>query len=677
MKRQIIPILTASIMVLSSCGTKKGGTPAYDIANIDTTAAPGADFYQYACGGWMKNHPLKDEYARFGTFDQLAENNLTQVRTLVEELGKKSNKEGSVAQKIGTVYALGMDSATLNKEGAKPIAADLARIAAIKDKKELPAYFATAMKEGLGAPFGFYIYIDDKNSSMNIAHLSQGGLSLPEREYYVGNDAANKKIREEFVVFATQLFDLVEKNSAVNKKKAETLLKFETELATAHLTKEAMRDPQANYHKIAVAELQKMAPEFNWVEFLNTVGLKDLKEINVGQIEPTKAVGKLLNSYSLDDIKIYLSWQVLNGAAGYLSDDFEKANFDFFGKSISGKQVNKPRWKRVLGTTEGVLGEAIGEMYVEKYFPAEAKEKMLKLVDNLKVALSERIKGLDWMSAPTKEKALEKLSTFRVKIGYPNKWRDYSKLEITDKESYWANVKRANQFEFDYMMSKANKPVDKDEWLMTPQTVNAYYNPATNEICFPAGILQPPFFDMNADNAINYGAIGVVIGHEMTHGFDDQGRQYDKDGNLKDWWTKEDGDKFTARAKSLADHYSKIVVLDSLHANGQFTLGENIADQGGLQVAFVAFQKAQKEKPQADKIDGFTPEQRFFLGYSNVWAGNIRDKEIIRRTQTDPHSLGKWRVNGALPNIQAWYDAFNIKATDPLYLAPDKRSIVW
>lgn len=666
-------------MTLSACGNMKSNADqiAYDVANLDTTMAPGNDFYQYACGGWMKNHPLKAEYSRFGTFDKLGEDNRDQLKSLVEELSKKSNEEGSVAQKIGSMYTLGMDSVQLNKEGAAPIAADLAKIQAIKDKNELPAYLAEAIKSGLGAPFSFYIYADDMNSSMNIAHIAQGGLSLPEREYYVANDSANVKIRKQFVLFVTKMFDLVDKNTAANKLKAETVLKLETQLAKAHFTKEALRDPQANYHKITVADLQKKSPDFQWTTFFNTVGLKDLKDLNVAQVEPIQEVSTVLRNYSLDEIKVYLSWQVLNSSASYLSDKFEAANFDFYEKAISGKQENKPRWKRVLSTTDGVLGEAIGQMYVDKYFPAGAKAKMMKLVDNLKTALSERIKGLPWMSAPTKTKALEKLTTFRVKIGYPEKWRDYTNLAITSKESYWANVQKANKFEFDFMLSKANKPVDKDEWLMTPQTVNAYYNPATNEICFPAAILQPPFFNLNADDAVNYGAIGVVIGHEMTHGFDDQGRQYDKDGNLKDWWTKADGDKFTVRSNALATHYSKIIVLDSLHANGTFTLGENIADQGGLQVSYLAFKTALRTTPNPEKIDGFTPEQRFFLSYSNVWAGNVRDKEIIRRTQTDPHSLGKWRVNGALPNIDAWYEAFNIKPGDPMYIAPEKRAIVW
>ena len=664
-----VPILAMAMNTLAQ------QTPAFNVSNLDKSAVPGVDFYQYSCGGWMKNNPLKAEYARFATFDKLGEDNREQLKGLIEELSKKNNPQGSVAQKIGTIYALGMNDKKLNLDGFAPIREDLARIKAIKSKSELPAYFAHSLKIGVGIPFNFYIYADDMNSSMNIAHIAQGGLSLPDRDYYVSD--ANANIRKEFVKFVTTMFNLADKTNPNNAKNAETVLKMETQLAKAHFTKEALRDPQKNYHKIEVLALQKEAPNFDWTAFFNAVGLTNLKDLNVAQLEPAREVSTILNSYTLAEIKAYLTWHLLNNSASYLNDAAENANFDFYGKTLSGKQENKPRWKRVLDTTNGVLGEAIGQMYVEKYFPAESKAKMLKLVDNLKVALGERIQGLEWMSDVTKKKAEEKLSAFRVKIGYPDKWRDYSKLNIDGKVSYWGNVKRASEFEFDYMLSKANKPVDKDEWLMTPQTVNAYYNPATNEICFPAAILQPPFFNPNADDAINYGAIGVVIGHEMTHGFDDQGRQYDKEGNLNDWWTKEDADKFNARAKALVEHYSKIVVLDTLHANGEFTLGENIADQGGLQVAFAAFQKALKENPQPQKIDGFTPEQRFFLGYATVWAGNIRDKEIIRRTQTDPHSLGKWRVNGALPNIDAWYAAFNITPDSPMYIAPEKRAVVW
>jgi len=678
MKKLNYFLLTIGITMMTACNQKGvPAKPAYDLTNLDTTTAPGADFYQYACGGWMKNNPLKPEFSRYGTFDALGEENREQLKSLVEEISNKSHDEGTIAQKIGTLYNLGMDSAKLNSDGAKPIAADLAAIAAITDKSQLPVYLAKAMKSGFGAPFGFYIYADDMNSSLNIAHLTQGGLSLPEREYYLATDESNTKIRAEFVKFVAKMFLLADPKCTNSQQKAANILKFETQLAKAHYTKEALRDPMKNYHKITLSDLQKSAPGFDWIKFFSTIGLNGLKELNVAQTEPIQEVARVLNSYPLEEIKTWLSWQVINHSASFLSDDFEQENFNFYGKALTGTPENRIRWKRVLDTTDGVLGEAIGQMYVEKYFPAESKEKMLHLVDNLKAALGERINGLAWMSDSTKQKAQEKLAAFRVKIGYPDKWRDYSKLTISEKESYYANVCRANAFEFDYMLSKAGKPVDKDEWLMTPQTVNAYYNPTTNEICFPAAILQPPFFNPNADDAINYGAIGVVIGHEMSHGFDDQGRQFDKEGNLKEWWNSADTEQFNKRTAGLVAHYDNILVAKNLHANGSFTLGENIADQGGLQISFAAFQKAMKEQPAKDKIDGFTPNQRFFLSYANVWAGNIRDKEIVRLTQIDPHSLGKWRVNGALPHIDAWYDAFKITPKDPLYLSPDKRVVIW
>lgn len=435
------------------------------------------------------------------------------------------------------------------------------------------------------------------------------------------------------------------------------------------------RNPAANYHKMSLDELKKEIPGIDWDAFLNGIGVKGVTELSVSQVEPIKEVEKIINSLPVENQIAYMQWSLIDRAAGYLSDDLVAQNFDFYGKTLSGKQANQPRWKRAVSTVNGVLGEAVGQMYVEKYFPAAAKERMVQLVKNLQTALGERIRNLEWMGDSTKIKAIEKLNSFYVKVGYPDKWRDYTGLNI-EKDSYWANVKRATEFELDYMLSKAGKPVDRDEWGMTPQTVNAYYNPTTNEICFPAGILQYPFFDMNADDAFNYGAIGVVIGHEMTHGFDDQGRQFDKDGNLKDWWTAEDAKRFEERAQVMVNFFDSIQVLPGLNANGSLTLGENIADHGGLQVSFQAFKNATKDAPLPVK-DGFTPEQRFFLSYAGVWAGNIRDEQIRLQTKSDPHSLGRWRVNGALPQIGAWYDAFGIKEGDPMYLAPEKRVSIW
>ena len=453
-------------------------------------------------------------------------------------------------------------------------------------------------------------------------------------------------------------------------------MKVETRLAENSKSAVELRDPYANYNKITVAQLKKEVPEINWDVYFTTIGLKDLQDVNVGQMGEIKTVADLLKKEDLNVLKSYLQWNVINAASSYLSDAFVAQNFDFYGKTLSGRKEMQPRWKRAVGTVNGVLGEAVGQMYTEKYFPAAAKERMTKLVANLQKALGERIQGLEWMSEETKVKALEKLAAFHVKIGYPDKWRDYSNLEIKN-DSYWDNIVRSNHFDYDKMIAKAGKPVDKDEWLMTPQTVNAYYNPTTNEICFPAAILQYPFFDMNADDACNYGAIGVVIGHEMTHGFDDQGRQYDKDGNLKDWWTSEDAKNFKERAQVLVDYFNKIEVLPGLMANGELTLGENIADHGGLQIAYLALQKAMTENPLGKDENGFTPEQRFFLSYGNVWAGNIRDEQIRLQTKSDPHSLGRWRVNAALPHISMWYDAFGVKEGDALYLPVEKRASIW
>lgn len=671
-----LPII-ALALIAAGCNSKKETTRTggIDVSNLDKTMAPNSDFYQFACGGWMKNHPLTDEYARFGSFDMLAENNRTQLRGLIEELAAKQAEPGTIARKIGDLYNIAMDTVKLNAAGVAPIKGELEQIAAIGDKKELSAVIAGMRRKGFSPYFSLYIGSDDMNSSMNIVHLYQDGLSLGERDYYLDNDDHTKEIRAKYQEHVAKMFQLAGYTEAEAQKAAVDVLMIETRLAQAAYDQIKLRDPHANYHKMTVADLKKEVSGIDWDVYLATIGLKDLAEINVGQPESVKETADILNSVGLDAQKSYLQWKVIDGASSFLSDDFVAQNFDFYGKTLSGKKEIQPRWKRSVGAVDGTLGEAVGQMYTEKYFPAAAKERMVTLVGNLQSALGDRIKGLEWMSDETKAKALEKLSTIYVKVGYPDKWRDYSALEIKD-DSYWGNIQRSNLFDYDYMLSKVGKPVDKTEWLMTPQTVNAYYNPATNEICFPAGILQYPFFDMNADDAFNYGAIGVVIGHEMTHGFDDQGRQYDKEGNLKDWWTPEDAQKFEARAQVLVSHFDSIEVLPGLHGNGKFTLGENIADHGGLLVSHTAFQKATAQAPLGE-VDGFTPEQRFFLAYANVWAGNVRDEQIRLLTKADPHSLGKWRVNGALPHIAAWYEAFNIQEGDPMYLPAEQRAAIW
>ena len=671
--KQILPVAVLAMTTLAGCTNKEAKmTSGIKLENLDTTAVRGADFYQYACGGWMAAHPLTDEYSRFGSFDYLAETNREQLNGLIGEIAVGEHAQGTVAQKIADLYNLAMDTVKLNAEGMAPIQQDFERIAAIKT----PAEVLEAMVELQGgAYFQFYVGADIMDSKNNIFELYQGGIGLGEKEYYLEDDEATKNIREEYKKHIVKMFQLTGMDEAKATKNMEAVMEIETRLAKESYSAVQQRDPAANYHKMTLDELKKEIPGFDWDAYLDKLGVKGMTSLNVSQVEPVREAVAIINSLPMEKQIAYLQWKLIDSAASYLSADFDEQNFAFYGKVMSGKKEQQPRWKRAVGTVNGVLGEAVGQMYVEKYFPAAAKERMTQLVKNLQVALGERIQNLEWMGDSTKAKAMEKLNSFYVKVGYPDKWKDYTNLNI-EKDSYWANIKRASTFAVEEMLAKAGKPVDIDEWHMTPQTVNAYYNPTTNEICFPAGILQYPFFDMNADDAFNYGAIGVVIGHEMTHGFDDQGRQFDKEGNLKDWWTAEDAERFNTRAQVMVDFFNKIEVLPGLMANGQLTLGENIADHGGLQVAYQAFKNATKDAPLAE-VDGFTPEQRFFLAYSGVWAGNIRDEQARVYTKSDPHSLGRWRVNGALPHINAWYDAFGITENDPLYIAPEKRVSIW
>ena len=670
--KQILPVAAMAIATLTGCESKKEMNTGIRPENMDLTAQCGADFYQYACGGWMAANPLTDEYSRFGTFDQLAENNREQLKGLIAEIASKEHEQGSVAQKIGDLYNLAMDTEKLNADGMTPIQGDLDKINAIKDQ----AGIIETMADLLGtAYFQFYVGADIMDSKMNIFQLHQGGLSLGQKDYYLDTDEATVHIREEYKKHIVRMFQLVGQDEKQATQSMEAVMEIETRLAKKAFSAVELRNPAANYHMLTLDEVKKQIPGFDWDAYLHAVGVKGVTSMNVSQIEPVKEAVAIINELPLEKQKAYFQWKLIGRAAGCLSDEFVAEDFNFYGKVLSGKKEDQPRWKKAVGTVNAVLGEAVGQMYVEKYFPAAAKERMTQLVKNLQIALGERIQALEWMGEETKAKAMEKLNTFYVKVGYPDKWKDYSSLNI-EKDSYWANIKRANDFVLAEMLGKAGKPVDIEEWHMTPQTVNAYYNPTTNEICFPAGILQYPFFDMNADDAFNYGAIGVVIGHEMTHGFDDQGRQFDKEGNLKDWWTAEDAERFTERSKVLVDYFNAIEVLPGLQANGELTLGENIADHGGLQVAYQAFKNATKDAPLAEE-GGFTPEQRFFLAYSGVWAGNIRDEQIRVYTKSDPHSLGRWRVNGALPHINAWYEAFGITESDPMYLAPEKRASIW
>lgn len=677
-KKNYVAVATLAFAMLTSCAGQKEAksTSGIDLANMDTTVSAGTDFFRYACGGWNDAHPLTAEYSRYGTFDELFENSQKQLRELIEGLAaQKNNQAGSAAQKIGDLYNMAMDSVTLNKQGAEPVKAMLDKIAGLKDKSEIVPMMTEMAHIGIGTYFRSYVYADPKNSSLNIFQMGQGGINLGEKEYYLDTDSITQNIREQYKLYIGKLFQLAGFSEADAQQKVADVMEVETAIAKVSRSATELRDPEANYHKMSFDELKKTIAGIDWDAYMKGLGIQAPAELNVEQVEPIQEVARLMNTLPLSKHVSYLEYNLLDAAASCLSDDFVAARFDFYGKVLSGRQVNQPRWKRAVNSVNGMLGELVGEMYVEKYFPAAAKERMVKLVKNLQTALGERIDAQEWMSDSTKIRAHEKLATFHVKVGYPDKWKDYSKLEIKN-DSYWANVCRASEWGFNDMYSRIGKPVDKDEWLMTPQTVNAYYNPSTNEICFPAAILQPPFFNMEADDAANYGAIGVVIGHEMTHGFDDQGRQFDKDGNLTDWWAPGDADRFKERAQVMVDFFNKIEVLPGLQANGELTLGENLADHGGLNVAYLAFQNATKDAPLG-VVDGFTPEQRFFLAYATLWAGNIRDEQIRVYTKSDPHSLGKWRVNGALPHIQAWYDAFHITPSDPLYVAPENRVNVW
>ena len=639
----MFPFLAAGIVALASCNTPQKEVvkiAAINPANMDTTVAAGTDFYEYACGGWIKNNPLKPEYARFGTFDQLLENNQEQLRVLIEELSATPHEAGSVAGKIGALYAMGLDSTKLNADGVAPIKEELAAINALATKSDVSKMVATLHKEGMAPFFALFVDADEKNSAMNIVQLYQAGIGMGDRDYYLLEDEGSAKMRDAYRAYINKLFTLAGSSPEQADAAVDAVMKIEKAIAEISYGREDLRDSQKNYNKLAYEDFKQIESPLDWDVYFESMGLAGLKELDAKQINFYKDMNKALQNTTVDEQKYYLAFNLLSAAAPYLSDDFVDADFEFYGKVMSGKQEQQPRWKRSLNTVNGALGEAVGEMYVEKYFPASSKEKMLTLVGNLQTALSERINGLEWMSDTTKAKAQEKLAAFTVKIGYPDKWRDYSGLEIKD-DSYWANVRRSNIFDMAYQLADVDKPVDKSRWHMNPQTVNAYYNPTTNEICFPAAILQPPFFNPDADDAVNYGAIGVVIGHEMTHGFDDQGRNYDKDGNLIDWWTAEDAVRFKERADKLVDQYDQIIVIDTLHANGRFTLGENIADHGGLLVAHQAYLNSLKGKETPAPIDGFTNEQRFFLGYATLWGQNIRPEEIRRRTKIDPHSLGK------------------------------------
>ena len=676
--KHIIPVVLFASATLSA-GAQTQLKSGIDLTNLDNSVRPVDNFYQYACGGWMKNNPLPAAYSRFGSFDQLGQNNNERVNSILTDLLKNTYAAGLTEQKLSDFYKLAMDSVRRNKEGVQPVMPLINEIEGAKTVADLRALQLKYAIFGYGVPMGIGFGADEKNAKMNILNIYQGGLVLGQKEYYLDNDSATTAIREAYKKHIVRMFKLFGFSEADAQKKMEGILKTETALAKVSRSRTELRDVEANYNKTTLEQFEKNYPNVNLTKILTAQNINTdyCKELVIGQPDFVKGADAVLAGITADELRAYMEWDAILSAASYLSDDVVEANFDFFGRTLSGRKENHPRWKRATSQVEAQMGEALGKMYVERYFPASSKERMEKLVKNLQLSLAERIKAQDWMSDATKKAALDKLNTFYVKIGYPNKWKDMSGLTIDPKLSYYENVQNCRKFWAQWdIENRAGKPVDRDEWFMTPQTVNAYYNPTTNEICFPAGILQRPFFDPEADDAFNYGAIGVVIGHEMTHGFDDQGRHYDKDGNMTDWWTTSDAENFNKKAEVFINYFSAIEVLPGLNANGQLTLGENLADHGGLEVAFNAFKNATKDAPLGT-VDGFTPEQRFFLAYAGLWAANITDEEIRNLTKMDPHSLGVNRVNAALQHINAWYEAFNVKQGDKMFIPETERLKLW
>ena len=650
-----------------------------DLNDLDTTVRSADDFFQYACGGWMKAHPLPAAYSRYGSFDRLAEDNNKRINDILKELLENTYAEGSIEQKLSDLYKLAMDSVRRERDGVAPVMPLIKQLESAKTKEQLFEVQLQMMPYGESEFFRAGIGADEKNAMENILGISQGGLTLGQKDYYLETDEATTKIREAYKKHIVRMFQLFGFSKSVAEKKMKNILNVETALAKVSKSRTELRDPIANYNKMTLKEFDEKCPHFQLEKQMNAKGIKSqyIQEMVVGQPAFMEAADKLFAAMTAAEYRDVMEWGIIDGSTGYLNDAVREANFDFYGKTFSGRKEDHPLWRRATNQVQGVMGEALGRIYVQKYFPASSKERMKTLVENLRIALGERIAAQDWMDDSTKVNALLKLNTFYVKIGYPDKWTDISDLKIDAKKSYFENMQECSFFWNRWQIEHtAGKPVDRNDWYMTPQTVNAYYNPTTNEICFPAGILQVPFFDPTADDAFNYGAIGVVIGHEMTHGFDDQGRRFDKDGNMHDWWKESDAKNFVERTDKYADFFSNIKVLPDLNANGRLTLGENLADHGGLQVAFTAYRNVTKLTP-LPVIDGLTADQRFFLAYAGVWAGNITEAEIRNRTKSDPHSLSRWRVNGALPHVDAWYDAFGVKEGDKMYIPKAERLSLW
>jgi putative endopeptidase len=671
----LITTFVAGVSTISFSGMKESGDEI-NKKDMDTTVSPAVDFFEYADGTWLKNTEIPAAFSGWGSFYVLRDNNLNKIKGILADLGTKADyPKGSSEQFVGDFYYTGMDSANIEKQGFKPIEKDLAEVNSITDLK---GFYKELVYIQLGYSnplFAFGSGADAKNSKQNIGQIEQSGLGLPDRDYYLKDDDNTKTIRDKYVSLLKESFVLIGYDADKAANAANSILALETQLAKASMSRVDQRDPQKIYHKMTVKELVSLSPDFEWNDYFTLTGVPEPGDINVAEPDFIKEISNIVKTTPVETLKEYLKWNIIRSAAPYLSDAFVQANFEFYGKALNGTKEMQPRWKRVLGTIDGHIGMELGKLFVKQYFPPNAKQRALELVHNLMASLKVRIENLQWMSPETKQKASEKLAAFTVKIGYPDKWKDYTGLDI-NRESYFGNILNASIFETKKDLAKIGKPVDKTEWGMTPQTVNAYYNPQNNEIVFPAGILQPPFFDKDADDAINYGGIGAVIGHEMTHGFDDEGRQFDADGNMKDWWTAQDGEKFDQRADRIVNQFDNYTAVDTLHVNGHLTEGENIADLGGINVSFDAF-KSTEEFKGGKPIDGFTPAQRFFLSFANIWKIKDRPERLKLRVKVDPHSPEHYRVIGPLSNTPAFWDAFNVKPGDPMRMMDDKLVNIW
>jgi putative endopeptidase len=684
-KRNPFALLGLGSLLLLGCANEQPAavvpelptTPAFELSNLDSNYSPCANFYQYAAGGWLNSNPVPSTESRWGSFNVLFEENNKKLRTLLESAMQQAGaKKGSIEQLVGDFYYAAMDSNNVEDLGLKPIQVDLDEVEQVENLQDLIQLFAKNKREGGPGIFGYYVGQDSKNSNAYISYISQSGLGLPDRDYYLTEDERSLKIREAYILHVQKMFQLLGDDEDTAVKNAKTVMEMETALAKYSMTRTERREVEKTYNKMSVSELDALTTNIKWEAFFNTMNVNGVKEVVVGQPQFLKAADKMLSTTPISSWKTYLRWHVISDAAPYLSSAFVLENFEFFGKTLSGATELKPRWKRAMSAVNGYLGEPLGNLFVKEHFPESSKQKVATMVENLRAVYKNRVNKLDWMSAETKAKAIEKLDAFQYKIGYPNKWKDYSKVEI-QRGTYVENLKNVSRFAFNDMVAKLGKEVDRDEWFMTPQTVNAYYSSSRNEIVFPAGILQPPFYNKDADDAINYGGIGAVIGHEFTHGFDDQGSKFDAAGNLNNWWTAEDRKHFEERAQVVVEQFNAYEPIDSMHINGQLTLGENLADLGGLTLAYYAMEKAFEAQEKPADIDGFTYQQRFFLGWVNVWKNSIRTEELRRRIITDSHSPGEFRVIGPLSNMPEFAKAFDCTAKDEMIRSKEERAVVW